>query len=226
MALHILLNEEAYHQFVQDQIARVRGVGNLNGCKVFLDPDGRPYYEVRNDTGPMTSLVPFGLRSFVDAFSWHTHLPPDSPTKMLGRYIFQTAEAIVDHKRDKQGWRTMRIHGPKLEDVYQLHYQLRAGTAELMESWQDAEAVLDQVIHDSLGLSEEPAEQNAEFIRFQCPVCKTEYAIKAARVRGKTIRTTCKKCGNSLTMKDGVVDETSIQPRIQLVKTPEGGNTN
>ncbi|MDQ7814332.1 MAG: hypothetical protein RDU25_00800 [Patescibacteria group bacterium] len=226
MALHILLNEEAYTQLVKDQVARVRGVGNLNGCKVYLDPDGRPYYEVRNDTGPMSSLVPFGLRALVDAFSWHAHLPPDSPTKMLGRYIFQTAEAVVDHNRDKQGWRKMRIHGPKLEDVYRLYYMLRAGTAELMESWQETEAVLDQVIHDSLGLSDELAEQNAEFIRFQCPICATEYAIKAGKVRGKTIRTTCKKCGNTLIMKDGVVDETSIQPRIQLVKPPKGGNTN
>jgi len=228
MALHILLSEEAYNEMLQGEgnqlVLHARASGKIAGIQVRLDSDYRPYYEVRDETGPLPTLVPFALRPYAEAYSWHTHLPPGSPTRVLGRYMFQTAEAIVDHKRDKQGWRTMRIHGPKLEDVYQLYYKLRAGTAELLEGWETPESVLDRVIEEALDLPDEL--RTADSVRFQCPICAAKYTIKATKVLGKTIRTTCKTCANEIVLTDGVVDVANMHPGIQLVKPPEGGETN
>ncbi len=147
MSLYIYLNEEAHEEAakgLEGSNLAYRTVC-LHGINVSMDSDGRLHYEVKNETGPMVSLVPIPLRKFVESISWQTHLPPDSLTQTLGRYIHESAEAIVDHRRDRQGWRTVRISGPVIEEVYRLYYQLRAGQATLLEAWQETEEPLPPV---------------------------------------------------------------------------------
>lgn len=222
MSLHIFLNEEAYNQLAKregDQlILHARGVGKLAGIQVRIDGDCRPYYEVRDETGPLVCLVPFALRPYAEAYSWHTQLPPDSPTRILGRYAFQTAEAIVDHKRDKQGWRTVRIHGPKIEDVHQLYYKLRAGTAELVEGWQTSQAALENAIDRALALPDEPETQSQK-VHFQCASCGAKYAIARGKVAGRKTKIRCRSCGDVTRLNDGRAEnpEKSVG-HLRLVK--------
>ncbi len=229
MALRIVLNEKAHKRLTEHpdaQMIRLKGQGSIDGCRVCYNSDGDLFYEVNDETRPLIAIVPFALRPYVLAFDWRTCLPPDGPTKTLGRYVFQTAEAIVDHGRDKLCWRKIRVHGPKLEDVFQLYYQLRAGTAELSESWQKPEAVLDGVIEEALGIAEPPqlpAEPTS--IAFRCPACAADYDIKAEKVLRRKIRTTCRKCGSAIHLDNGVVEERSGEHRLLPVK-PTGGTTN
>lgn len=229
MSLHILLNQKAYERLIRaedERVIRLTGRAKLQGFVISLDPDGRPYYEVRNDTGPVSSLVPFALRPYVETFSWHTQLPPDCPTRILGRYAFQTAEAIVDHHRDKQGWRKTRIHGPGIEDVYQLYYKLRAGTAELTEAWQTSQAALENAIDRALALPDEPETQPASKTLLQCASCGAKYSIAREKIAGRKTKIRCRSCGEVTLLKDGQVEMPDDSAgRLHLVK-PDPDTTN
>lgn len=234
MSLYIFLNEEA-HAEVAKKLGGLRLSSKnerLNGIEVTLDSDGRIYYEVRNESGPAVSLVPIPLRKYVESISWQTHLPPDSPTKTLGRYIHLSAEAIVDHRRDKQGWRTVRISGPVIDDVYQLYFQLRAGTAALLEPWQETAGA-----EEPEG-EREPAAANGTphlpSVNLSCPKCQAKYTIAGDKVSGRWVKIRCRKCGGvievngdeALRQAEAAKKPVGAKRGLRLVKNPDPDKSN
>lgn len=230
MSLYIFLNEEAHAVATKGMSAGIAyRTAELGGINVSLDADGRIYYEVRNETGPVVSLVPIPLRKYVESISWQTHLPPDSPTKIVGRYVHLSAEAIVDHRRDRQGWRTVRISGPVIDDVYQLYFQLRNGQAALLEPWQEpTEPSVSQ--EETAGEEPQPAQ-----VSLTCQACQAKYTIAVEKVAGKMVKVRCRKCGAAIRVDGNAAiiqrAEEASQPAakrrgLHLVKKPDPNKPN
>jgi len=237
MSLYIYLNEEAHAEVAKslEGTSLAYRTVCLHGINVSLDADGRLHYEAKNETGPAVSLVPIPLRKYVECISWQTHLPPDSPTKTLGRYIHLSAEAIVDHRRDKQGWRTVRISGPVIDDVYQLYFQLRAGTAALLEPWQEP-AETEKPEGEQVPAAAAAADDTPRLpsVHLSCPKCRAKYTIAANKVLGKQVKIRCRKCGGVIELNGDDIARQAEETRkpvdakrgLHLVKKPDPDKSN
>ncbi|MFA5186178.1 MAG: zinc-ribbon domain-containing protein [Patescibacteria group bacterium] len=222
MSLHLFLNDVVH-------AATVKALGGIvpqravpfNGINVRLDGDGRVYYEVKNEKGPWETMIPLPLKEYVEHVSWWVTLPETCPTRTVGRYEHETAEAIVDYHPDNEEFRTVRINGPDIEQVYLLYYQIRSGTAQLVECWQ-ANGTDDSGAPTYSGPPLRP-------VKFACQSCGAKYTIAGEKIVGRTVKMRCKKCGEPITVtSDGVVpkkDEGRPAGQLHLVKTePDKSN--
>lgn len=234
MSLYIFLNEEAHAEVAKslEGYSLAYRTVCLHGINVSLDADGRLHYEAKNETGPVVSLVPIPLRKYVESISWQTHLPPDSLTKTLGRYIHLSAEAIVDHRRDKQGWRTVRISGPVIDDVYQLYFQLRAGTAALLEPWQEPTGAEEPEGERELAAANDAP--HLPSVNLSCPKCQAKYTIAGDKVSGRRVKIRCRKCGGvievngdeALRQAEAAKKPVGAKRGLRLVKKPDPDKSN
>jgi predicted Zn finger-like uncharacterized protein len=138
----------------------------------------------------------------------------------------------VDHRRDKQGWRTARISGPVIDDVYQLYFQLRAGKAALLEPWQET-----AVAEEPEG-NQTPAAANdaprLPSVHLACPKCQAKYTIASDKVSGKQVKIRCRKCGGVIEVNgDEAISraEEACTPhgakrKLRLVKKPDPDKSN
>ncbi|MBI5654194.1 hypothetical protein HZC53_00855 [Candidatus Uhrbacteria bacterium] len=210
MSLFIFLDGKAYEESTKTLVGeRANRMARFRGLIVRLDTDGRLYYEVKNEHGPVASLVPIPLRDRIEAISWQTFMPPDSPTQKVGRYVHQTAEAIVDHRNDRQGWKTMRISGPRIEHVYALYHQLRAGKAELTEEWQAPKT--QEAPTETKAIAKVPT---GVPLKMTCTKCKSKMVMPGDKVfAGVTYRVKCRRCGNIVeASSDGTVKQDAKNP--------------
>lgn len=198
MSLHLFLNDEVH-------AAVVKALGGImpqkavpfNGINVRLDADGRVYYEVKNEKGPWETMIPLPLKGYVECVSWWVSLSDSCPTRTVGRYEHETAEAIVDYHPENAEYRTARINGPEIERVYELYYQIRSGTARLVEFWEVASA-------DGQAADRESPQSHtiklAASGRFACPSCQAKFTLGTVEkyVDRGSIVFRCRKCGTHI----------------------------
>lgn len=224
MSLFLFLNDKVH-------AAAVKALGGsvpqkavpFNGIAIKLDADSRPFYEVRNEKGPWETMIPPPLKGHVECVSWWVTLPETCPTRTVGRYEHESAEAIVDYHPENIEFRTARINGPEIEAVYALYYQIRSGTAKLSESWQAEETEATQ---------ESPGAEIQGSAKFACGSCGAKYTMAMSKLARKTVKIRCKKCGSTMIVVNGEIEnqdrvsKAADRSHIQLVKPDKDDKLN
>ncbi len=235
MALRFYLNQEAHAQAVEqlgrDTFFPDRDGVNINGITVKVDSDIRPYYEVRNERVPLPLLIPPAIKDMVQHCSWLMPLWPNCPIQEPGIYSHESAEATIE--RQDGGYKLMlHVYGPKIEDVYGLMRAIRAGRAEVVESWaweifpdaengSDETRLSDEQAGALMDMLSSGAESEADSILavytanpdrpavncvvIQCHDCRSKWTIDGNRTMGKTVKVLCRECGANIHVADGKV---------------------
>ena len=201
MALYLYLDnvvQDAVDESLVEDIA-VLGCPSYEGLDIKFDGDRRLFYQVKEEAAPCATLVPPPLVGHVVSVSWQLRFPANSRTRVPGRYVFETAEAVLEPEVNGR-WKA-RIHGPDIGHVYELKLQLQGGTALQKEAWPDVE----------------PPPEDTDL---NCPHCNTAYRVRTAYVAGKKVRIICKRCGKDILLDDGAVDPSESsdpEPRRDMV---------
>jgi len=207
MTLRLFLSQAARDHIITEMGGRVipEMRVKLNGVQVFLDADGRPFYEVKNDRVPLPLLTPSVLQDYVEYYSWVVPLWPNCPTQTLGLYEHETAQATVDLAKEDRSRLTAQIHGPKLEHVHQLYRMIRTGTAEPTETWEWEAQASEQATAGRVPADAPPDDSQAEYhgltedgwgLKILCKQCGAKYTLATQKLQGKNeVVFRCKKCG-------------------------------
>ncbi|MDP2967065.1 MAG: hypothetical protein Q8N87_01490 [bacterium] len=76
--------------------------------------------------------IPLLIKDIVEEISLYDWIPLD-PERVIGRYKYKTAIALLDRQKDNY---ELRILGKLLEDVKELYFQIRSGNIQPFESWE------------------------------------------------------------------------------------------